>query len=80
MCFHAPQLVVNQLLESQQLVNQLVFQWLMADIRRGCSQWVNYFLHSGHLEIDGLKMSKSLKNFITIKCAWLLWGPWGQFT
>ena len=33
----------------------------------GCCQWVNYFLHSGHLEIEGLKMSKSLKNFITIK-------------
>jgi cysteinyl-tRNA synthetase len=30
-------------------------------------QWVNYFLHSGHLHIEGLKMSKSLKNFITIK-------------
>ena len=30
-------------------------------------QWVRYFLHSGHLSIDGLKMSKSLKNFITIK-------------
>lgn len=29
-------------------------------------QWVNYFLHSGHLHIDGLKMSKSLKNFISI--------------
>jgi cysteinyl-tRNA synthetase len=33
----------------------------------GCKQWVNYFLHSGHLHIDGLKMSKSLKNFITIR-------------
>eukprot|EP00177_Eucheuma_denticulatum_P002469 GFKZ01004438.1.p1 GENE.GFKZ01004438.1~~GFKZ01004438.1.p1 ORF type:complete len:648 (+),score=91.46 GFKZ01004438.1:166-2109(+) len=33
-----------------------------------CShQWVNYFLHSGHLHIEGLKMSKSLKNFITIR-------------
>ncbi|KAH8942535.1 hypothetical protein BDL97_14G106100 [Sphagnum fallax] len=31
------------------------------------SQWVRYFFHSGHLLIDGLKMSKSLKNFITIK-------------
>ncbi|SBT50655.1 cysteine--tRNA ligase, putative (CysRS) [Plasmodium ovale wallikeri] len=31
------------------------------------NQWVNYFLHSGHLHIEGLKMSKSLKNFITIK-------------
>jgi cysteinyl-tRNA synthetase len=27
---------------------------------------VNYFLHTGHLHIEGLKMSKSLKNFITI--------------
>lgn len=34
---------------------------------QGCQQWVNYFLHSGHLAIDGLKMSKSLKNFITIR-------------
>ena len=34
----------------------------------GCSgQWVNYFLHSGHLNINGLKMSKSLKNFYTIR-------------
>lgn len=32
-----------------------------------CHQWVNYFLHSGHLHIEGLKMSKSLKNFITIR-------------
>lgn len=29
--------------------------------------WVRYFLHSGHLTIAGCKMSKSLKNFITIK-------------
>jgi cysteinyl-tRNA synthetase len=28
--------------------------------------WVNYFLHTGHLNINGLKMSKSLKNFLTI--------------
>ncbi|XP_008556056.1 cysteine--tRNA ligase, cytoplasmic [Microplitis demolitor] len=28
--------------------------------------WVRYFLHSGHLTIAGCKMSKSLKNFITI--------------
>jgi cysteinyl-tRNA synthetase len=33
----------------------------------GCKQWVNYFLHTGRLDIKGLKMSKSLKNFITIK-------------
>lgn len=28
---------------------------------------MNYFLHTGHLHIDGLKMSKSLKNFISIQ-------------
>ena len=28
--------------------------------------WVRYFLHSGHLTIEGCKMSKSLKNFISI--------------
>mmetsp|Transcript_74062 Transcript_74062/g.154445 ORF Transcript_74062/g.154445 Transcript_74062/m.154445 type:complete len:864 (+) Transcript_74062:166-2757(+) len=33
------------------------------------SQWVNYFWHAGHLHIEGLKMSKSLKNFITIRQA-----------
>jgi len=33
----------------------------------GPKAWVNYFLHSGHLHIEGLKMSKSLKNFISIK-------------
>jgi len=33
------------------------------------AQWVNYFWHAGHLHIEGLKMSKSLKNFITIRQA-----------
>jgi len=33
----------------------------------GNDQWVNYFIHSGHLHISGCKMSKSLKNFITIQ-------------
>jgi cysteinyl-tRNA synthetase len=33
------------------------------------SQWVNYFLHMGHLSIQGSKMSKSLKNFTTIRTA-----------
>ncbi|CAG8471591.1 45_t:CDS:10, partial [Diversispora eburnea] len=35
----------------------------------GCNQWVNYFIHAGHLNLEGQKMSKSLKNFITIKQA-----------
>jgi hypothetical protein len=30
-------------------------------------QWVRFFLHAGHLNIEGLKMAKSLKNFTTIK-------------
>ena len=30
-------------------------------------QWVNYFIHMGHLSIQGSKMSKSLKNFTTIR-------------
>lgn len=38
-----------------------------AEAYYGCKQWVNYFLHAGHLHIEGQKMSKSLKNFITIK-------------
>lgn len=33
------------------------------------SNWVKYFLHSGHLTIAGCKMSKSLKNFVTIQDA-----------
>ncbi|KAE8139113.1 cysteinyl-tRNA synthetase [Aspergillus pseudotamarii] len=32
-------------------------------------QWVNYFLHMGHLSIQGSKMSKSLKNFTTVRSA-----------
>lgn len=35
----------------------------------GHDQWMSYFIHSGHLTIEGCKMSKSLKNFITIKAA-----------
>lgn len=38
-----------------------------AYFKRGAeNQWVNYFLHMGHLSIQGSKMSKSLKNFTTI--------------
>lgn len=40
-----------------------------AEAHYGCAQWVNYFLHAGHLTIEGCKMSKSLKNFISIKDA-----------
>lgn len=29
--------------------------------------WITCFLHTGHLHIEGCKMSKSLKNFISIK-------------
>ncbi|KAI0536636.1 cysteinyl-tRNA synthetase [Xylaria digitata] len=30
-------------------------------------QWTNYFIHMGQLRIRGLKMSKSLKNYTTIR-------------
>ena len=40
-------------------------------------QWVNYFLHMGHLSIAGAKMSKSLKNFTTIRDA-LSQGLWSS--
>lgn len=46
-----------------------------AEAYHNCSQWVNFFLHSGHLSIEGLKMSKSLKNFITIKEALKTYTP-----
>ncbi|GAB5566477.1 probable cysteine--tRNA ligase [Prionailurus iriomotensis] len=38
-----------------------------------CRQWGNYFLHSGHLHVKGKeeKMSKSLKNYITVKADFL---------
>ncbi|CAG8517195.1 7665_t:CDS:10 [Paraglomus occultum] len=35
----------------------------------GSHQWVNYFLHPGHLHVEGQKMSKSLKNFISVRDA-----------
>jgi len=38
------------------------------DAARGAEEeWVKVWLHTGHLYIQGLKMSKSLKNFITIR-------------
>jgi len=30
-------------------------------------EWIPHWIHTGHLHIDGLKMSKSLKNFVTIR-------------
>lgn len=41
----------------------------------GSNQWVNYWLHTGHVNIKGLKMSKSLKNFITIRQALEVYTP-----
>ncbi|KAI5189627.1 cysteinyl-tRNA synthetase [Nematocida minor] len=33
----------------------------------GLTNWVGHFMHTGHLHIEGLKMSKSLKNFIKVE-------------
>ena len=41
----------------------------------GKHQWINYFLHMGHLNIHGSKMSKSLKNFVSVREA-LQRGGW----
>jgi cysteinyl-tRNA synthetase len=41
----------------------------------GTQQWVNYFLHAGHLNIEGRKMGKSLKNFTTIRDALQKFSP-----
>ncbi|NXK11426.1 SYCM protein, partial [Herpetotheres cachinnans] len=39
------------------------------EVYHQCEQWGNYFLHSGHLHVKGSqeKMSKSLKNYVSIK-------------
>jgi cysteinyl-tRNA synthetase len=33
----------------------------------GVGEWIPHWVHTGHLHIDGLKMSKSLKNFVSIQ-------------
>ena len=33
----------------------------------GVGEWIPHWIHTGHLHIDGLKMSKSLKNFVSIE-------------
>lgn len=49
--------------------------WLDKSQHQHDHQWVNYFIHMGHLSIQGSKMSKSLKNFTTIRDA-LTRGDW----
>lgn len=41
----------------------------------GTYQWINYFWHTGHLHIEGAKMSKSLKNFISVDDALAQYSP-----
>lgn len=38
-----------------------------SDMLQKRQEWIPHWIHTGHLHIDGLKMSKSLKNFVTIK-------------
>ncbi len=45
----------NEILQTNAHVNDTNFEWIKT------------FLHAGHLNIDGQKMSKSLKNFVTIR-------------
>eukprot|EP00934_Nitzschia_sp_Nitz4_P006701 Nitzschia sp. Nitz4//scaffold21_size171442//2009//3931//NITZ4_002136-RA/size171442-processed-gene-0.0-mRNA-1//1//CDS//3329542336//6691//frame0 len=37
-------------------------------------EWIPHWIHTGHLHIDGLKMSKSLKNFVSIQDFWDQYG------
>ena len=37
-----------------------------AEAFSGRSDWIPHWVHTGHLHIDGRKMSKSLKNFVTV--------------
>jgi len=41
----------------------------------GESPWVKYWLHSGYLTIEGVKMSKSIGNIIILREAVREWGP-----
>jgi cysteinyl-tRNA synthetase len=34
---------------------------------KNATTWIPHWVHTGHLHIDGLKMSKSLKNFVSIQ-------------
>lgn len=44
-------------------------QVAQAEAYWGTPSWASSFVHAGHLHISGLKMSKSLKNFVTIDAA-----------
>lgn len=46
-----------------------------SEARFNNKQWINYFMHNGHLHIQGQKMSKSLKNFITVEEALQTYTP-----
>lgn len=50
-------------------VFSVIYVLLQVEAHYDESHWVNYFLHCGTLRIQGMKMSKSLKNFITIRQA-----------
>ena len=38
-----------------------------SDSEGGGEEWIPHWVHTGHLHIRGMKMSKSLKNFVTIR-------------
>jgi cysteinyl-tRNA synthetase len=40
---------------------------MFSEAHNNSTNWCGHWIHTGHIYIDGLKMSKSLKNFITIK-------------
>lgn len=52
---------------SRYVADVIPYEDPLADKTLSSWKWGNYFLHVGHLHIAGLKMSKSLKNFISIR-------------
>ncbi len=42
-------------------------EFLQSTCYHGHQKWINCFIHSGHLHVNGEKMSQSLGNFITIR-------------
>ncbi|KAI9822536.1 MAG: hypothetical protein M1827_000255 [Pycnora praestabilis] len=65
----------NELAQSEAYWLEVQEDQAHANSHNHSHQWVNYFLHMGHLSIQGSKMSKSLKNFTTIREA-LERGDW----
>lgn len=64
---HDNEMAQSEVVAVARFILVLKLMHLRIQAYHNCKSWVNYFIHTGHLHIEGLKMSKSLKNFITIE-------------